>query len=302
MIPAIVCRKCGGEVEQSDTFCSKCGEKIEWFTQKRKAEEPQQLSRGKVKKGEIVTCQLCGNQNPADSDVCVSCGAALGGPKSTTPPSPKRKPDRDTKMAVRQSLNFLQSWKLPASVAIVGITLIIIFKSPRQDSAPGATPAGTQGAMPPGHEEIVKLIQDLQKQVDENPKDKDALLKLANAYYDQKIFPRAITFYNQYLVLNPSDANARVDLGTSYFQMGLTDSTQREQYLASAISVMEKALTYAPKHQLAFYNLGMVNLHTGDMDKANEWFKKCVKADSTSESGRKAQQFLKQTLTTKPSK
>jgi predicted TPR repeat methyltransferase len=74
----------------------------------------------------------------------------------------------------------------------------------------------------------------------------------------------------------------------------MADSEHRDQYFGEASREMQKALTYAPKHQLACFNLGMVSLHSGDMTKAREWFGKCVEINPTSESGQRAQQLINQ--------
>jgi len=147
---------------------------------------------------------------------------------------------------------------------------------------------------------MIKEIDALQKTVDANPRDEQAVLRLANLLHDVRFYPRAIMMYKHYLELQPANADARVDLGTSYFEMSFQDSTQVPQYLDSARSAMAQALTYQPKHQLACFNLGIVSFHTGDMKEAMGWFSKCVAIDSTSETGRRALQFINQHSTIKP--
>jgi tetratricopeptide (TPR) repeat protein len=183
-------------------------------------------------------------------------------------------------------LKQFQSWKVTAALGVLLVATLVITRFTGQK--PGVA------NMPPDHAEMVKTIETFEKQIKENPNDATALLQLANIYYDQKLFPRAIMMYDRYLVITPSNSDARVDLGTSYFQLALTDSTHRQEYFASAKSEMEKALKYTPNHQLACFNLAMVNLHTGDMEKATEWFKKCASIDSTSETGKRAQELIKQ--------
>jgi len=141
---------------------------------------------------------------------------------------------------------------------------------------------------------MVKEIQSLQKAVDANPRDARSVLQLANLYHDVRLFPKAIAMYERYIEIDPSNADARVDLGTSYFEMSFEDTSRRGEYLAAAKEAMEKALTYVPRHQLALFNLGIVRFHTGEIDEALDSFKKCVMVDSTSETGRKAMQFLNQ--------
>lgn len=293
MIPSMVCRKCGGEVEPADAYCPRCGEKIEWPAAKDAGVGRSSPSGQGRQKTDKSFCPLCGQGNRADASICESCGAALGGEAAAAGQQSKQKARPEAKKLPGRLPTFFQSWKFPAALALVAVILIVVLRPAPQETS--------SASLPPGHDSMVKEIQELQKQVEGNPRDAGALLKLANVYFDQRMFPRAIDMYNRFLELNPGDPNARVDLGTSYFELGLIDSTRRDQYLATAKSEMEKALTYAPKHQLAYYNLGMVNLHTGDLEIANEWFKKCLEIDSTSAPGQRAQQLLKQHLTTKRS-
>ena len=293
MIPSIMCRKCGAEVEPSDAYCTRCGEKIEWPAGQVTEGKPSPASTRDARKSAWNSCPLCGHESAAVASVCESCGADLGGDEISVKKKAHPKSRSEAKALRQASLTFFQSWKLPTALGLIAVILIVVLRPAQQETGPAG--------LPPGHESMVKEIQELQKQVETNPKDAVSLLKMANIYYDQRMFPRAIEMYNRFLELQPSEPNARVDLGTSYFEMGLIDSTRRDQFFATAKAEMERALTYAPKHQLAFYNLGMVNLHTGDIDEAKDWFKKCLEVDSTSAPGQRAQQLLKQHLTTKRS-
>ena len=205
-----------------------------------------------------------------------------------------QKAEKEKKASPRGApLSFLQSWKVTAGVGVFLVATLIILRlnSPGESAVPG---------MPPEHEGLVNEIKSLQQAVEANPKNSDALLRLGNIYYDQRMFPRAIMMYERYLELNASDPNARVDLGVSYFELALQDSVRRDAYFASAKKEIEAALKYAPKHQLAFYNLGMVNLHTGDLEKAADWFNKCYAVDSTTEAGQRAHQLVKNHVTAIP--
>ena len=107
--------------------------------------------------------------------------------------------------------------------------------------------------------------------------------------------------YEKYLKLNPSNIDAQVDLGVTYFELGLVDSSHMLQNLHTAQHLMEQAIQRSPKHQLALFNLGIISLHTGDMHGANEWFKKTADIDTTTQVGRKAQILLNQHTFNQPS-
>jgi tetratricopeptide (TPR) repeat protein len=100
---------------------------------------------------------------------------------------------------------------------------------------------------------------------------------------DSKLFEKAISNYKKYLVKNPENADARVDMGICFYNLG--------DYPA-AISEMENALKYQPKHQIAHLNLGIVNLTARNIDASKEWFRKTVKLDPNSEAGKRAQELL----------
>ena len=89
--------------------------------------------------------------------------------------------------------------------------------SPGTDQG-GAMPSG----LPQGHPPIDNglIIKQLQEEAQQNPKDPDIPLKLANFLYDQRQYPQAIEWYQKSLALNPNNVNARTDLGTAYYYTG----------------------------------------------------------------------------------
>jgi tetratricopeptide (TPR) repeat protein len=145
-------------------------------------------------------------------------------------------------------------------------------------------PAGsaTQNAVSPT---LVQDIEQLRKRVDSDSTDTGTMLRLANLLHDGKFMDQAIIYYRKYLALNEKDPDARVDLGICYFEHG--DKGR-------AIAEMKKALAYAPKHQLALFNLGIVNLSSGNLEEAAEWFRKCIDVAPGTETARRAQELISQ--------
>ena len=290
MIPKISCQQCGNEILPDDQFCSNCGAKIEW-----RHSAPSQVSGGPPPPvpGVGQACPLCGQQNSPEASSCISCGAALAASAPASSQASKHPARKEVSSSQHQPLRLLQSWKFPAGIAVALILVLVIMRFTQKSDLPAA--------MPPNMQAFSQEAESLQKAVEENPKNDQALLRLADLYHDSRQFARAIIMYDRYLEINPSNPDARVDLGISYFEMGLMDSTNREQYFTTAKDEMKKALTYAPKHQLAYYNLGMVSLHSAGIEEANEWFGKCAAIDSTSEVGKRAQQLVHQHSFTNPS-
>ncbi|MDP2208690.1 MAG: tetratricopeptide repeat protein [Bacteroidota bacterium] len=140
--------------------------------------------------------------------------------------------------------------------------------------------------------EIVRL----EKVIKENPSDIESLLNLAHLYQDSGNLFKSIETYNEYLLHNPKNADARIDLGVSYYQMAYEDTLKQKEYFDTAISTMQEALKYSPKHVLGHFNLGIVNWQNGNSEKAAFWFNKCIALDSTSSVAEKAKQILQQHL------
>jgi Tfp pilus assembly protein PilF len=55
---------------------------------------------------------------------------------------------------------------------------------------------------------------------------------------------------------------------------------------------METVAKNSPTHQPAAFNLGIVNLHMGNLEESNKWFKRAVELDGSSELGMRAQNIL----------
>jgi tetratricopeptide (TPR) repeat protein len=138
--------------------------------------------------------------------------------------------------------------------------------SPQAQDQPSAFAAGTpdeapeaQGrdprlqALPPGHPPVdaASAIKVLERQAAARPGDPRPQLELANFLYDHKQFEQAVLWYQKALKLDPRNASARTDLGTSYYNLGRADEALREY---------RKSLEIDPRHQPTLYNMVLVNL------------------------------------------
>ena len=128
-------------------------------------------------------------------------------------------------------------------------------------------------------------INKLEDTVQKNSGDKISLLQLAHLLNDSELKTKAIDRYNQYLKMDPNNADVLVDLGVCYFETGKN---------ANAISSMEKAIKIQPNHQIAHLNLGIVNMSAGNSLKAIEYWKKAVELNPTNEIAMRAQELIKQ--------
>jgi tetratricopeptide (TPR) repeat protein len=107
--------------------------------------------------------------------------------------------------------------------------------------------------LPEGHPPIdnTAVIKQLQKEAEQNPKDSDIPLKIANFLYDQRQYPQAIEWYQKSLAINPKNVNARTDMGTAYYYIGQTGQALKEYSQSLAID---------PRHKPTLLNLIVVNL------------------------------------------
>ena len=60
-----------------------------------------------------------------------------------------------------------------------------------------------------------------------------------------------------------------------------------------SIDVIKSALKVNPKHQIAHFNLGIVNLANGNMAEAEQWWQKARDIDPNTNIGKKAEELLK---------
>jgi cytochrome c-type biogenesis protein CcmH/NrfG len=238
-----------------------------------------------------VACPSCGVTNSTVNVLCRGCGTNLATAASLTQsrPASRKISAGSTKEAGKKRApgKRLESWKtlsIAGALVVLVILGIGVFRNPPKE----VSPQNQSLAITPDagiNPTLMNDIDALQKSVDANPKDAGSLLRLANTLHDAKFMQRAIEIYKRYLLLKPADPDARVDMGICYFESG--DSP-------TALKEMRTALKNDPKHQMATFNIGIVNLNQGNIQESNEWFKKTVALDPKTEVAQRAQQILSQ--------
>ncbi len=228
-------------------------------------------------------CNECGYKFDKEFKFCPECGTKVQTTKNN-------KNNYSVKDKVTSDQEKRLDPKVLYGILISGIVIIILIllTSGLLDSTPVPNLPVNQNQQETNISSGVNLnnmqaLNDLEAKIKQNPEDYTSLLQLAHLKNDSGLFEAAIQNYKTYLAKNPKDADARVDMGVCYYN--LKDFT-------NAIKEMETALNYAPNHQIAHLNLGVVNLSAGNLEKSKEWLKKAYDLNPTSEVGIKAQQLL----------
>jgi len=120
--------------------------------------------------------------------------------------------------------------------------------------SPGTAQGGTApSGLPEGHPPIdnALILKQLQDEAQQNPKDPEIPLKLANFLYDQRQYPQAIEWYQKSLAINPKNVNAHTDLGTAYYYTGQS---------GEALKQYNQSLAIDPDHKPTLLNVIVVNL------------------------------------------
>ena len=291
------CGNCGYDFEREMKFCPECGTEA---TQAAASEEKVETYTTSV-----IVCNNCGEENPLKNKNCDGCGFKLHGIKkektvteNKKSKSPYQKPFEPVKhKKVKRSKSKIQSdqkkstgkndfdsKKMLLIISTIGIFAIVILIT---TGVFDGTEVQTNNT-PPNTNSGVNLnnlseINALEETVANNPSDISSLLTLANLQQDAGIYEKAIVNYKKYLEVNPSDPDARIDMGVCYFSLSDHDN---------AIKEMEKALEFNPTHQIGHLNLGVVNLNAGNLDVSTEWLKKAVEINPNSDAGKRAQDLL----------
>jgi len=171
------------------------------------------------------------------------------------------------------------SYVIAVVCLVLGVCIGYLVRggSPQQPAAPpvaaeNAQPAGIASAQQPTPEQMkhmaAKQAEPLLASLKQNPNDADTLYKIGNIYYDTRLFPEAVNYYEQSLKLKPTATDVRTDMGTAYYFMGQADR---------AISEFEQVLKQDPKHANALFNEGMVKWEgKGDINGAIAAWKKLL--------------------------
>lgn len=297
------CPNCGIELTKDYNFCPSCGSNL------KDIKLPNYDVSEKYIDKDIIICDSCGEENLAENSICKGCGIKLSGRNETrekiistpfsTPQKPAYKKSKNQKLnkpnQIKQPTNFVNKHDAKnldfkkTSIILGGmllVALIILFFTvfnspvPANNNITNTLPQNQNSGVDLANLQKINQLEDLVKN---NPTDTKSLLELAHLKNDSGLFEQAIVTYKQYLDKNPSDADARIDMGVCYYNLG---------NYPSAIAEMEKALEYKSDHQIGHLNLGIVNLAAGNEEVSKNWLKKAVALNPLSDVGKRAKELL----------
>jgi cytochrome c-type biogenesis protein CcmH/NrfG len=281
----LLCGECGAPVTPADRTCRVCGAGVELPRLENPASPPE----------DEVRCPVCGHRNAPGSTVCGSCGARVG---TASRPAPSRaaKPKSTATRAAASGPRKFEPWQVVSAGAVLILLAYVVFvlvsdRSPKQETH-SAVPAAMPPTMSPQAQKTDTAPYELA--VRENPGDPGALLRLANVLHDNGEFTRAIETYRKYLSKDPGNPDARTDMGICYFELAKSGQGNIEENYKRALEEMERAFKANPNHQSSAFNLGIVYLNKGDLEKSNRWLKQAVAINEHSELGHRAQTLLSQ--------
>lgn len=220
-------------------------------------------------------CKECGEKVNERFNFCPNCGAQLRNIKSA---SQNKVENNVNSKSISQKVIVISAFVL----LIVGASILYfsgVFDSHKIES----TSQSVKQTMPGADLSKLEEINSLEKQVNDNPENYEALLNLAHLLNDSGFKEKAIEKYQKYLKKFPKEADVLVDMGVCYYELGKNQS---------AILYMKEALKYQPNHQIANLNLGIVHLAMEELEKAKNYWKRAVELNPNNEIGKKAQELI----------
>ncbi len=239
-------------------------------------------------------CPSCKKEISSEDKFCRACGATLDLPTGNSSSDARDAAGKTSPPVVRSNLR----WYLALGIGGIVIFLVVVLQ-PAPPTEPKPEPQHQESGMIHDHsmslpENVQQEVSALNQMIQSDPNNLQALLRLANIYQDNAIYEDAITYYQRYIQLNPTNPDAHVDLGVTFFDLSRIDTANRKQYLTQAEQAMQKGWEINPKHQLACLNLGVVLLEQNNIDTATLWLNRCIAIDSASEAGRNATMLIHQ--------
>lgn len=174
-------------------------------------------------------------------------------------------------------------FKLLTGIVIAGaIAGSLTLLQKRKETAPAPSPATASTSGNPAADRIHELTS-LQEQLKQNPNHGPILFRMSQLASEMGKPEDAISYLRQLLKADPSNTEARLELGRLLYA---------NNDIAGATTETAKILEKDPKQVDALYNLGAINANLGKLDTARDYWNRAVSSGPDSESGHKAKDGL----------
>ncbi|MBI5043882.1 MAG: tetratricopeptide repeat protein [Nitrospirae bacterium] len=130
---------------------------------------------------------------------------------------------------------------------------------------------------------IDEAIRVYKERIAANPKDAEAVSRLADIYFESGKFEEAISEYKKAIKLNPKDVDSINDLGLAYLNLGKMDD---------AISELIKGTKIDPMYQRIWLSLGFAYISKDNKIEARKAWQRAAAMDPASPVGKEANKFL----------
>lgn len=159
-----------------------------------------------------------------------------------------------------------QVYVMSAICIVIGLVFGYLLRGSSAASAKAATavvaPTSQMPAQPGHEQQPVPSLEDMKRMADKqaepllaqlkgDPKNRQLLMKIGNAYKSAHQFDQAANYFGQALQLNPKDVALRDEVGAAQYYAGDVDH---------AIATFEEGLKYAPNDPSTLYDLGVMKL------------------------------------------
>ncbi len=131
---------------------------------------------------------------------------------------------------------------------------------------------------------IIEKMKNMEKQVENNPKDTSKILEVANFMIAAHQIQKGIFYFKKILKIDSKRQDILLQLAIIY--------ANQKKYL-KAITVTQNILKINPANKIALYNLGALNATLGKKEKAKNIWENIIKQFPNSDMSEKAKQSLK---------
>ena len=256
----IECTKCGTSVSEGTNFCPNCGTKVE----------------------SNKSCPDCGEEVEKEASFCGQCGKELSISEAktietgegvilhTTAKNEIVADDIDPKEERSGTTSYTYPVLKWVSILTIPVIVVLAIVLAQRSGKVEQVPSG--GVMsPPGGSEVMEQvfreIEALKEQIEVDPKNTAALVRLGNMYRDAGKFEQAIDYYNRSLEADSTNVDVRVEIAVCYFN---AKEPQR------AIQELTATLKYDSKHPDALFYIGGMNASVGKWQEAEMWWGKLI--------------------------